>query len=60
MLDGPCSQRKGLEAAPAASIERQNKRFDIGPGWRTAFVPGHVETAGGWSGITGRLVLKVT
>jgi hypothetical protein len=61
MLDCPCSQRKGLEAAlEAASIERQNERFDIGPGWRSALVLGHDQTAGMMGGLTEQLALKDT
>jgi hypothetical protein len=32
-----------LEAGP---IERQKQRLDIGPGWRSAFVLGHDQSAG--------------
>jgi hypothetical protein len=49
--------RQPLEAA---SIERQNERFDIGPGWRSALVLGHDQTAGMMGGLTEQLALKDT
>jgi hypothetical protein len=46
-----------LKAGP---IERQKERFDIGPGWQSAFVLGHDQTAGMMGELTGQLALKDT
>jgi hypothetical protein len=46
-----------VEAGP---IERQKECLDIGPGWRSAFVLGHDQTAGMMGGLTEQLALKDT
>ncbi len=48
---------QSLETGP---IERQKERLDIGPGWRSAPVLGHDQTAEVMSGLAEQLALKVT